>query len=112
MTYPRRLPSSVRPLNLYQVSELNFYEPKTDRFPCLELAYEAVKSDGYLQLVLNSANEVAVDLFLKEKIGFMDIPRLVECAMNKYNDVKLTRFEEIYEVDAEVRAFVLADYKG
>ncbi len=107
MSYPRRLPSSVHPLNLCEVGALHFREPDTARFPCLELAYEAVKSDGYLQLVLNSANEVAVDLFLKEKIAFMGIPRLVELAMNKFNAVKLSTFEEIYEVDREVRAYVL-----
>ena len=105
LTYPERLDSGTPQLDLFQVGSLHFEAPDLERFPCLTLAYEAVKNDGALQLVLNSANEVAVDCFLKEKFGIMGISDMVADAMNRFSDVRVTCFDDIYRIDREIRAY-------
>jgi len=110
LCYPKRVVSNVAPLDLFKISKLSFMEADLARFPCLELAYEAIRRDGSLETVLNSANEVAVDLFLKRRIGFMDIPKLIEKALHHFDHVKFSRFDEIYHMDAEVRKYVSSAY--
>lgn len=112
LTYPRRLPSSVKPLDLYSVTELNFLPPDTERFPCLELAYEAAKSDGSLQLVVNSSNEVAVELFLNRAVPFTGIPKIIESAMTRFQNATVGSFDDIYSLDSDVRRFVYKTYKN
>lgn len=77
ITYPKRMPSPVQPLNLFQAQRLEFFEPDFDRFPCLELAIAAQAKGGIFPAVLSAADEVAVDAFLKEQIKFTDIPKLI-----------------------------------
>ena len=77
ITYPKRMPSPVQPLNLFQAQKLEFFEPDFDRFPCLELAIAAQAKGGIFPAVLSAADEVAVDAFLKEQIKFTDIPKLI-----------------------------------
>ena len=104
-TAPERKASPYGRLDLFKLASLHFEKPDVSRFPCLELAYEAVKNDGSLQNVLNSANEVAVAAFLDKKIGFADIPVLIEKAMKSFDNVKLMSFSDIYGLDLEVRAY-------
>jgi len=105
LTAPRRRSLGVEPLSIVQAGSLHFEEPDFARFPCLRLAYEAIRSDDYLQLVVNSANEAAVELFLQERIGFSEIPELIERAMNRFGTICIKNFDDIYEADREIRAY-------
>jgi len=78
LLYPRRGEAPVQRLSLSEVGRLTFEPPDRDRFPALDLAYEALRRGGTAPAVLNAANEVAVELFLAGRIGFADIPRMVE----------------------------------
>jgi 1-deoxy-D-xylulose-5-phosphate reductoisomerase len=78
LTWPERLPSMVPALDLVRTQSLTFEEPDLDRFPCLRLAREAGEEGGTAPAVLNAANEVAVEAFLDGRIGFPDIPAIIE----------------------------------
>jgi len=103
LTYPYRFKTNLKPLNLLEIGSLSFEEPDLDNFPCLALAYEAIKIGGTMPVVLNAANEVAVDLFLKRRLAFMDIPIIIEEAMKSHNIIKNPGFSDILAVDKEVR---------
>jgi len=85
LTYPRRKKNPFSRLDLAAVGELNFCRPDYSRFPCLKLAYEAGKIGGSMPVAMNAANEEAVRFFLQERIGFMDIPRIVEMVMGEHD---------------------------
>jgi 1-deoxy-D-xylulose-5-phosphate reductoisomerase len=78
LTWPERLPSGVPALDLVRAGSLTFEAPDLDRFPCLRLARDAAEEGGTAPAVLNAANEVAVEAFLAGRIGFPDIPRIIE----------------------------------
>jgi 1-deoxy-D-xylulose-5-phosphate reductoisomerase len=80
--YPNRIEAPTRRLNLADLGQLSFEAPDTVRFPCLALAQEALQQGGSAPTILNAANEVAVEAFLARKIGFLDIPRVVESALS------------------------------
>ncbi|NMB24603.1 MAG: 1-deoxy-D-xylulose-5-phosphate reductoisomerase [Firmicutes bacterium] len=103
LTYPERFTSPVSPLSLAEVGNLEFEEPDTKRFPCLDLAYKALKAGGTYPTVLNAANEVAVEAFLKRQVGFMDIPRLVNDALERHQGVSNPSIHDILEIDIKVR---------
>ena len=103
LTYPERLPTPVPTLSLTDVGNLEFEPPDTDRFPCLQLAYDALRAGGTFPAVLNAANEVAVAAFLEGRIGFMDIPRLVNDALEQHSSVAQPDIEDILKVDAAIR---------
>lgn len=105
--YPTRLPSPVRRLSLADVGQLTFEPPDRQRFPALELAYEAVRRGGTAPAVLNAANEVAVELFLAERIGFTDIPRIAERALADHRP-QAAGLDEILAADAWTRQIVRA----
>lgn len=104
LAWPERIKSGVEPLNIFDVAKLDFERPDLDRFPCLRLCYEAIKTGGSATIVLNAANEVAVAAFLDEKIGFTDIAVLIEQTLNKAtisNDV--SSLQQILEADKLAR---------
>lgn len=105
LTYPRRMPSPAGELDLCALGKLTFYPPDREAFPCLELCREALRRGGLVPAAANSANEQAVALFLEGKIGFLDIPRLVEAAMARQAPGIVT-LEAVLEADQEARAFV------
>jgi len=80
LAWPGRIDAGVRRLDLFELARLEFERPDTERFPCLRLAYEAARAGGTAPTVLNAANEVAVRAFLDRRIGFADIPRVIEQA--------------------------------
>ncbi len=86
LTHPDKLPSRVSTLDLVKVGSLSFFEPDLDRFPCLQLCYDAIDAGGTAPAVLNAANEIAVEAFLDERIGFMDIPRVVGDALAAHDN--------------------------
>lgn len=106
LTYPRRMPSPAGELDLCALGKLTFYPPDREAFPCLELCREALRRGGLVPAAANGANEQAVALFLEGKIGFLDIPRLVEAAMDRQAPGVVT-LETVLEADQEARAFVV-----
>lgn len=107
LSYPDRLPlRSSKRLNLSEVGQLHFQEMDYNRFRCLQIAIEAGKKGGTMPTVLNAANEVAVDAFLKGKIRFLQIEDLIEKALVSHQNISNPNLEIIQEVDKETRNFV------
>ena len=106
MTYPYRAENPAPPLDLLSCGELTFCAPDETAFPCLALAKEAAGRGGNCCAVLNGANEAAVAKYLKDEIGFYDIPRLVRGAMDAVPFVKSPDLNEILQADALARKFV------
>ncbi len=103
LTYPERRESPITQLNLSEIGSLTFEEPDIRRFPCLLLAYDAFEAGGSAPCVLNAANEAAVSLFLRGKISFAEIPRLVNRALSRHEIVVEPTLEDILAIDREVR---------
>ena len=103
LTYPDRISSSFPRLDLLQVSKLEFQAPDPERFPCIRLAYEALRAGGAYPIALNAANEVAVAQFLEGRIAFPTIPELIERVMNETESLPVTSLEAVLEVDQSCR---------
>jgi 1-deoxy-D-xylulose-5-phosphate reductoisomerase len=104
LTYPARVPSGVKPLDLTTLSGLTFFNPDTDRFPALKLAYEAANAGESMPAVMNAANEVAVDAFLNGRIGFMAIPESIEKVMSLHQAHSVSSIDEVLAADRWGRA--------
>ncbi len=104
LAWPARIESGVAPLDLFEVARLDFEAPDTRRFPCLALAFRAIETGGTLPAVLNAANEVAVEAFLAERIGFPHIPRIIEAVMERTTVLPADELETLMEADREARA--------
>jgi 1-deoxy-D-xylulose-5-phosphate reductoisomerase len=102
LTYPERIPSDLR-FSVSDLRHLDFYAPDMAKFPCLRLAYEAATSGGAKTIALNAADEVAVAAFLEEKIGFEDIPRVIEEVMIATPAAHLESIQEVLALDTEAR---------
>jgi 1-deoxy-D-xylulose-5-phosphate reductoisomerase len=107
LTYPERLPCPAPPLSLPQVGQLTFEEPDLERFPCLGLARRALLQGGSAPVVLNAANEVAVQAFLDGRIRFTQIADLIAEALDRVPPRELDGIEECVQVDRDGR--VLAE---
>lgn len=103
MSFPRRLPLSGDRLDLSGMGNLTFEKPDINRFPCLALAYEAMKRKGNMPCVMNAANEVANLAFRQGKISFYDIPKIIEKTMNKVLFESNLTIDTYIEVDTEAR---------
>jgi 1-deoxy-D-xylulose-5-phosphate reductoisomerase len=103
-TYPRRLPCPAPALDILEAGKLTFEKPDTEAFPCLELAYEALRRGGGACAALNAADEIAVDKFIHGRIPFNDIPKLVEKGMSlaprEFNALDL---DEVLSLDREIK---------
>ena len=108
MAFPERIDSGVEPLDMFAVGRLDFEKPDLERFPCLRLAFEAAKAGGTASTVLNAANEIAVDAFLEEKLGFMMIAGLIEATMNAIEFTPADSLQTILSADAQARKVALA----
>lgn len=106
LTYPGRMGNHFPRLNLVEAGRLTFEEPDYTAFPCLRLAFEALRAGGTMPAALNAANETAVNLFLNRKIGFLDIPRIIEFVMEKHNVNNTPCLDDIIEVDMWARKVV------
>ena len=82
---------------------MTFLEPDLKKFPCLELAYEALKIKKSAPTILNAANEIAVDAFLSNKIKYLSIPRLVEKTLNKASFSNINSIKDVIEIDKNSR---------
>lgn len=103
LTYPERIPNNLPSLDFFKVKELTFFAPDTQRFECLQLAKEALLKGGDAPCVLNAANEIAVAAFLKEKIRFLDIPKLVGKVLRLHSVRDADNLENLLKVDAWAR---------
>lgn len=104
-TWPDRGAASWPALDLCKVGQLTFYPPDRTLFPCLALCEEACRKGGSMGAVINGANEVAVELFLKGKIGFTDIYGLVNGAVKHCSFIQNPTLEEVFAADREARSF-------
>ncbi len=103
MAWPDRFDSGVEPLNLFEVRQMDFEQPNLERFPCLRLAYEAVKAGGIMPTVLNAANEVAVDSFLNERVRFTAIAEIIERTMGNFSASPADSLDIVLEADRKAR---------
>jgi 1-deoxy-D-xylulose-5-phosphate reductoisomerase len=104
-SYPERWDASVARLDLTTTGRLEFHRPDFERFPCLPLAYRALRSGPSHAVVLNAANEVAVASYLEEKISFTAIPAVIERAMDAHVAVAVSTLEAVREVDQWARLY-------
>jgi 1-deoxy-D-xylulose-5-phosphate reductoisomerase len=103
LTYPERRPSQLPALDLTQMSALHFDAPDTERFPCLALAYRALRAGGTTPAALNAANETAVAAFLEERIRLTDIPRVIEHVLDGHESRPVTDLDTVLETDRAAR---------
>ena len=105
LTYPDRMGSSFVNTHFPTLKELTFYEPDTEKFNCLQLAYDAMAEGGTAPCILNAANEIAVEKFLNGKIKFTQIPELISDALDSITSVSLTDLETILDCDKQTRRY-------
>jgi 1-deoxy-D-xylulose-5-phosphate reductoisomerase len=102
LTYPERIPSDMR-FAVSNLRHLDFSPPDLKKFPCLRLAYEAAEAGGAKTVALNAADEIAVAAFLEGRIGFDEIPRIIEEVLSATNSGKLESIAKVLEADCEAR---------
>jgi 1-deoxy-D-xylulose-5-phosphate reductoisomerase len=103
LTYPDRRGCELPPLDLTALSALHFEPPDTDRFPCIALAYRALRVGGTLPAAMNAANEVAVQAFIDERISLTDIPLVIEAVMDSHRSQPATELAAILQADESAR---------
>ncbi len=103
MNYPERIPLLPPLLDLGKIGTLTFAHPDTGKFPCLQLAYDALAGGTGLPATLNAANEVAVHAFLNHQIAFLDIPKIIQDTMAAYRPAPLSTIDEVLEIDQWAR---------
>ncbi|HPT03707.1 MAG TPA: 1-deoxy-D-xylulose-5-phosphate reductoisomerase [Bacteroidales bacterium] len=103
LSYPYRLKSDFPRFNFVDFPELTFEKPDTENFRNLSLAYEALKQGGNMPCILNAANEVVVNAFLHDKIGFLQMPEIIEKCMTSAYFIKKPTFADYLQTDREVR---------
>lgn len=111
LTYPARCPSPAAQLNLWQAGNLSFHQPDLDTFRCLSVCISALKRGGLAPAAANGANEKAVELFLKEKISFLEIGEVVAAAVENQPDAPVTSVEDVLAADLRAREFVMQAVK-
>ena len=103
LSYPRHIRNGLSPLDLEKIGTLSFEKPDIKRFKCLDLALKAATKGGSMPAVLNGANEIAVDAFLKGTIGFLDIPDLIEKTMDAHTHSPVETIEAVMAADRWAR---------
>ncbi|HEU5282788.1 MAG TPA: 1-deoxy-D-xylulose-5-phosphate reductoisomerase [Burkholderiales bacterium] len=101
--FPERIESGARPLNFFELGALDFERPDLKRFPCLALAYHALRAGGSAPAVLNAANEVAVERFLKGELAFDRIAHLIEDVLSRVDGMPVERLEDVLNADRTAR---------
>lgn len=103
LAWPERIDSGVKSLDLFKVATMNFSAPDFDRFPCLALAYQALRAAGTAPSMLNAANEVAVSAFLDRQIPFLAIPRIIAGVLDALPVKAVGSLDDVLDADAEAR---------
>ena len=103
MAWPERIDAGVRPLDLFEIARLDFERPDFVRFPCLKLAFDALRAGGTAPAVLNAANEEAVAAFLDHRIGFLDIAAVIAASLERSRPGAVDSLEAVLAADAHAR---------
>jgi 1-deoxy-D-xylulose-5-phosphate reductoisomerase len=111
LAWPQRISSSVADLDLAEIAQLTFEQPDLERFPCLKLGYQAAEAAGDAPAVLNAANEIAVDAFLNQRIGFTDIAKVVDQTLNTFDFFEPDSLAAVQESDARARRTAISMVK-
>ena len=101
--FPERIDAGVSSLDLFKIARLDFEAPDMVRFPCLDLAYQALRQGGTAPATLNAANEVAVDAFLDERLPFKMIPAIIENVLQNNSTRPVLVLEDVLKADSEAR---------
>ena len=109
LTYPERHSCDLPPLDLTALSTLHFEAPDLDRFPCIALAYRALRTGGTLPAAMNAANEEAVRAFIDERICLTDISRVIEAVMDHHSTQPLTNLNTVLETDRAARLMAITE---
>src|SRR5437762_235055 len=109
LTYPERCTSELPPLDLATPSSLRFEAPDEERFPCISLAYRALKTGGTLPAAMNAANEEAVQAFIDERISLPDIPLIIEAVMDGHDLQPASDLAAILAADEQARLSAVAE---
>ncbi|HAF56048.1 MAG TPA: 1-deoxy-D-xylulose-5-phosphate reductoisomerase [Thauera sp.] len=109
MAWPARIDAGVRPLDLFEIARLDFERPDFARFPCLRLAFEALRAGGAAPAVLNAANEEAVAAFLERRIGFLDIPAVIAACLERSGSLAVDSLDAVIAADARARDWARAE---
>jgi 1-deoxy-D-xylulose-5-phosphate reductoisomerase len=107
LSYPERLQSDFERFSFADYPALTFEQPDAETFQNLTLAFEAMKKGGNQPCVLNAANEVAVDCFLKDKIGFLEMSDMIASCLNKVGFIATPNIEDYVSTDKETRILAL-----
>ena len=103
LDYPKRFPNNVKPLDFMTLNALTFSKPDLSRFPCLGIAIDSLRKGGVAPTVMNAANEVLVDAYLKDQIGFYDISDSIQKVMAEFETISHPNIEQILWADQETR---------
>lgn len=106
LAYPERIDAGVRALDLFEIGQLSFERPDQQRFPCLRLAFQALRAGGTAPAILNAANEIAVAAFLERRIGYLQIPELIERALSKVTSEAAASLDIVMAADGAARRAV------
>ncbi|MGK7912983.1 MAG: 1-deoxy-D-xylulose-5-phosphate reductoisomerase [Synechococcus sp.] len=112
ISWPERIHTDWKPLDLVEVANLTFKAPDHRKYPCMQLAYAAGRTAGTMPAVLNAANEAAVALFLDEQVGYLDIARLLEAVCERHDAIAQPSLDDILAVDAWARGAVREQAKS
>ena len=116
LSWPQRLPLDLEPLDLCRTGQLTFSEPDFERFPCLQLAYQAFAAGGTVPAVMNAANEVAVEAFLQKRLDFPGIPRVIEEVISRHDRENLEAVGKVLQADLwarqETRKLIFEGVRG
>jgi 1-deoxy-D-xylulose-5-phosphate reductoisomerase len=104
LAWPERIEAGVKRLNLSDIHKLEFYPPDLGCFPGLGLAFQVLEAGGNSPVIFNAANEIAVEAFLQERIGFLQIPSVVSAALDVCETGKIDGLDEVLEFDRLARA--------
>ena len=99
LSWPERLPLELPQLDLCKLGQLSFSPPDVERFPCLQLAYDALAMGGTVPAVMNAANEIAVEAFLNQQLSFLGIPKVIDRVMAKHQQEELTSVDRALRAD-------------
>ena len=103
LLYPERVPGVDESMDFSNPLDLSFTPPCYDKFPCLRLGTDALAQGGTAPLIFNAANEIAVEAFLRNRIGFLEISDIIDHSLNTISNKQTGSLEELLELDAQVR---------
>ena len=104
--FPERYDLDLPKLNLVEISQLNFLKPDLKKFPGLNFGWNALNEPNYFSIILNAANEIAVDLFLNKRIRFTSIVEIIDKCLNDQNFNPAHNLDEILEIDKDKKRII------